>query len=44
MRIHDRIVRTEPGHVTAIELMTDTGNTGGVAETLYGDLSLSPAS
>jgi hypothetical protein len=33
----------EPGHVTAIELMTDTDNTGAVAETFYGDLSLSPA-
>ena len=33
----------EPGRVTAIELMTDTDNTGAVAETLYGDLSLSPA-
>jgi hypothetical protein len=29
--------------VTAIELMTDTDNTGAVAETFYGDLSLSPA-
>jgi hypothetical protein len=27
--------------VTAIELMTDTDNTGAVTETFYGDLSLS---
>jgi len=37
-----RVFGEEPGHVTAIELMTDTDNTGGVAETFYGDLSLSP--
>jgi hypothetical protein len=38
-----RVFGEEPGHVTAIELMTDTDNTGGVAETFYGDLSLAPA-
>jgi Protein of unknown function (DUF3047) len=38
-----RIFGEEPGRVTAIELMTDTDNTGGVAETFYGDLSISPA-
>ena len=41
---YQRVFGEEPGHVTAIELMTDTDNTGGVAETLYGDLSLSPPS
>lgn len=30
----------EPGNVTAIEVMTDTDNTGGSAETLYGDISV----
>ena len=38
-----RVFGEEPGRVTAIELMTDTDNTGAVTETLYGDLSLSPA-
>jgi len=38
-----RVFGEEPGRVTAIELMTDTDNTGAVAETFYGDLSLSPA-
>jgi hypothetical protein len=38
-----RVFGEEPGHVTAIELMTDTDNTGGVAEAFYGDLTLSPA-
>lgn len=37
-----RVFGEEPGHVTAIELMTDTDNTGGVAETFYGDLGLAP--
>ena len=37
-----RVFGEEPGRVTAIELMTDTDNTGAVAETFYGDLSLSP--
>jgi hypothetical protein len=37
-----RVFGEEPGHVTAIELMTDTDNTGGVAETFYGDLTISP--
>jgi hypothetical protein len=36
-----RVFGEEPGHVTAIELMTDTDNTGGVAETFYGDLTIS---
>jgi hypothetical protein len=38
-----RVFGEEPGRVTAIELMTDTDNTGAVAETFYGDLSLAPA-
>jgi hypothetical protein len=38
-----RVFGEEPGRVTAIELMTDTDNTGAVAETLYGDLTLAPA-
>lgn len=33
----------EPGRVTAIELMTDTDNTGGVAEAYYGDIKVLPA-
>lgn len=33
----------EPGRVTAIELMTDTDNTGSIAEALYGDISIAPA-
>jgi Protein of unknown function (DUF3047) len=33
----------EPGRVTAIQLMTDTDNTGGNAEALYGDISVAPA-
>lgn len=37
-----RVFGEEPGHVSAIELMTDTDNTGGVAETFYGDLRISP--
>jgi len=35
-----RVFGEEPGRVTAIELMTDTDNTGAVAETFYGDLTL----
>jgi hypothetical protein len=38
-----RVFGEEPGRVTAIELMTDTDNTGAVTETFYGDLSLAPA-
>ena len=38
-----RVFGEEPGRVTAIELMTDTDNTGAVAETFYGDLTLAPA-
>lgn len=38
-----RVFGEEPGHVTAIEVMTDTDNTGGVAETFYGDLSVTAA-
>lgn len=37
-----RVFGEEPGRVTAIELMTDTDNTGAVAETFYGDLTLAP--
>ncbi|MEP6996200.1 MAG: DUF3047 domain-containing protein [Betaproteobacteria bacterium] len=37
-----RVFGEEPGRVTAIELMTDTDNTGGVAETFYGDLAIAP--
>jgi Protein of unknown function (DUF3047) len=33
----------EPGRVTAIQLLTDTDNTGGAAEALYGDISVAPA-
>lgn len=32
----------EPGRVTAIKVMTDTDNTGGSSETLYGDISVGP--
>lgn len=32
----------EPGRVTAIKIMTDTDNTNGVSETLYGDISVGP--
>lgn len=37
-----RVFGEEPGHVTAIELLTDTDNTGGVAESFYGDLTIAP--
>ena len=33
----------EPGRITAIQLLTDTDNTGGIAEALYGDVSVAPA-
>jgi hypothetical protein len=33
----------EPGRVTAIKLMSDTDNTSGNAEALYGDISVAPA-
>lgn len=33
----------EPGNVTSIQLMTDTDNTGGDAEALYGDIVVQPA-
>ena len=32
----------EPGNVTAIEVLTDTDNTGGDAEAFYGDISVGP--
>jgi len=32
----------EPGRVTAIKVMTDTDNTNGISETLYGDISVGP--
>lgn len=38
-----RVFGEEPGRVTAIQLMTDTDNTGGNAEALYGDISVAPA-
>ena len=33
----------EPGRVTAIQVMTDTDNTGSVAEAFYGDIGIAPA-
>jgi Protein of unknown function (DUF3047) len=33
----------DPGRITAIQLMTDTDNTGGIAEAFYGDISVAPA-
>ena len=33
----------DPGRITAIQLLTDTDNTGGIAEALYGDVSVAPA-
>jgi hypothetical protein len=33
----------EPGRVTAIQLLSDTDNTGGIAEAFYGDISVGPA-
>lgn len=33
----------EPGRVTAVKLMSDTDNTSGNAEALYGDISVAPA-
>ena len=33
----------EPGKVTSIEIMTDTDNTGGDAQALYGDITVGPA-
>jgi hypothetical protein len=32
----------EPGNVTAIEVLTDTDNTGGDAEAFYGDITVGP--
>lgn len=32
----------EPGNVTAIEVLTDTDNTGGDAEAFYGDITIGP--
>jgi hypothetical protein len=37
---YKRAFGEEPGNVTAIEIMTDTDNTGGNAEALYGDISV----
>ena len=39
---YKRAFGEDPGNVTAIELMTDTDNTGGSAEALYGDISVAP--
>jgi Protein of unknown function (DUF3047) len=33
----------EPGRIIAIQLLTDTDNTGGIAEAFYGDVSVAPA-
>ena len=38
---YKRAFGEDPGNITAIELMTDTDNTGGEAEALYGDISVS---
>jgi hypothetical protein len=38
-----RVFGEEPGKVTAIQLMTDTDNTAGSAEALYGDISVAAA-
>lgn len=35
---YKRAFGEEPGHVVAIKVMTDTDNTGGEAEALYGDI------
>ena len=40
---YKRAFGEDPGNVTAIELMTDTDNTGGSAEALYGDISVAPS-
>ncbi len=37
---YKRAFGEEPGNVTAIEIMTDTDNTGGSAEALYGDITV----
>ena len=39
---YKRAFGEDPGNVTAIELTTDTDNTGGSAEALYGDISVAP--
>jgi hypothetical protein len=39
---YKRAFGEEPGNVTAIEIMTDTDNTGGSAEALYGDITVQP--
>lgn len=39
---YKRAFGEEPGNVTAIEVMTDTDNTGGTAEALYGDITVQP--
>jgi Protein of unknown function (DUF3047) len=33
----------DPGRITAIQLLSDTDNTGGIAEAFYGDISVGPA-
>jgi hypothetical protein len=40
---YKRVFGEDPGHVLSIELMTDTDNTGGEAQTLYGDISVTAA-
>ncbi len=37
---YKRAFGEEPGRVTAIKVMTDTDNTNGISETLYGDISV----
>jgi len=38
-----RVFGEEPGKVMSIEVMTDTDNTGGDAQALYGDITVGPA-
>lgn len=40
---YKRAFGEEPGRVTAIQLLSDTDNTGGIAEAFYGDISVAPA-
>jgi Protein of unknown function (DUF3047) len=40
---YKRVFNEEPNHVTSIELMTDTDNTGADAEAYYGDITAGPA-
>jgi hypothetical protein len=39
---YKRAFGEEPGRVTAIQLLSDTDNTGGIAEALYGDIKVGP--